>query len=140
MSRSIYSCPNKIENTEKKKKKKNLDRSLTLITGSCSWVPDWWATPQWESDPEHMTGSSDSRIMTRKQADECLYRCLNIWEGAKKSQTEQKLYQTQDLVVYVLAGSEIQHEPERPTLPPRSEELLLEGRVLAGKTISVIMY
>ena len=94
----------------------------------------------WESDPEHMTGSSDSRIMTRKQADECLYRCLNIWEGAKKSQTEQKLYQTQDLVVYVLAGSEIQHEPERPTLPLRSEELLLEGRVLAGKTISVIMY
>ena len=38
-------------------------------------------------------------------------------------------------MVYVLAGSEIQQEPERPTLPPRSEELLLEGRVLAGKTI-----
>ena len=38
-------------------------------------------------------------------------------------------------MVYVLARSEIQHEPERATLPPRSEELLPEGRVFAGQTI-----
>ena len=138
MSRNIYSCPNKIENT--KKKKKTNPRQEPDPNHGFLLVGSWLMSHSWESDHEHMTGSSDSRIMTRKQADECLYRCLNIWEGAKKSQTEQKLYQTQDLVVYVLAGSEIQHEPERPTLPPRSEELLLEGRVLAGKTISVIMY
>ena len=26
------------------------------------------------------------------EADEWLFRCLDIWEGAKKGQTEQKLY------------------------------------------------
>ena len=34
-----------------------------------------------------------------------------------------------------VSGSEIQQEPERATLPPRSEPLLPEGRVFAGKTI-----
>lgn len=38
-------------------------------------------------------------------------------------------------MVYVLARSEIQQKPERTTLPQRSEELLPEGRVFAGKTI-----
>ena len=58
VSRNIYLSQSswKHQKKQKNKNKKNVDRGLILITGSCWWVPGWWATPDGEwTQPEAQT-------------------------------------------------------------------------------------